>query len=184
VALTRVSDGAALTPAGTTAADGTTTFTGLTDGSYQYAVSRSGYISPVTGSVCVFASFTAQSQVSMTVAPSPAPSPTGTAAPAPTTATVNVSIIRQQKGTKTYRVRIQGGPSGQVDRTISINQGCTGTVNFTGVQYGTYSVLIYEQSNTGGLNLKTTFSNQSWTVGSPAYNLSWQAGTDHLTCAP
>jgi Tfp pilus assembly protein PilV len=186
VALTRMSDNAAMTPAGTTASDGTTTFTGLTDGSYQYAVSKAGYSSPVTGSVCVFANYTVTSQVTMSPAASPAPSPSGTASPAPpTTATVNVSIVRKLKGTKLYRVRIQGGPSGQVDRTISINQGCTGTVSFTGVLFGTYSVLIYEESNTGSLNLKTTFSNQSWTVGSPPYSLSWTAGTTTgLTCAP
>jgi hypothetical protein len=63
-----------------------------------------------------------------------------------------------------------------------VGQGCTGTVTFAGLGYGTYKVLIYEVTSKGDLNQKYTWSGQSFTSPSPAYSLSWTTGTGSQVC--
>lgn len=182
VALTRVSDGATISPVNSTGATGAVTYTGLTDGRYSYAVSKAGYTSPVTGTACAYANLTESLKVTLLPAASPVPSSTASAAPV-TTATLQVSVTRKTNGAKNYVVRVQDGPSGTVDRPVYVGQGCTGTVSFAGLAYGTYKVLIYEVDSKGNLNQKYTWSGQSLTSPSPAYSLSWTTGTGSQVCA-
>jgi hypothetical protein len=180
VALTRVSDGAPISPVNSTGATGAVTYTGLTDGRYSYSVSKAGYTSPVTGTACAYANLTESLKVTMITAPAPGPSSTASAAP--TTATLQVNVTRKVNGGKNYVVRVQDGPSGTVDRPVYVGQGCTGTVTFAGLGYGTYKVLVYEVDSKGNLNQKYTWSGQSFTSPSPAYSLSWTTGTGSQVC--
>jgi Tfp pilus assembly protein PilV len=182
VALTRVSDGVAITPVSSTNASGAVTYSGLVDGRYSYAVSKSGYTSPVTGSACVYASLTSSSDVTMLPAPSPGPSSTASAAPV-TTATLMVSVTRKVNGGKDYVIRVQNAAVGIIDRPIYVGQGCTGTVTYEGLPYGTYTVTIYEKASNGSLNKKHDWTNQSLTSPSPPYSLSWTTGSGSQVCA-
>ena len=177
VALTRVSDGAAISPVSSTGAGGGVTYAGLADGTYSYSVSKSGYTSPVTGTACAYANLTSATKVTMIPAASPAPSPSGTAAATPTTASLHVTVTRLKNGAKDYTVRVQNGPSGTINRTISVGAGCSATAVFDGLAFGSYDVLVLE-----GTNQRMSWSAQGLTNGASPYSLSWTHDNGSQVC--